>query len=193
MRRIYKIEVFLSLLLPLVAVLAAFSQTPSKLTPIWDLEITVPPQPTTPNRITFSGGEAAGTFVDKNGHSGTWERSGNRVTWMYKSVPDLTNVFSGELNAEWTAMTGTNEGKWQGSNFKGTWKGVAVSQKSSAEMWREDLRYLAAELPKRHKNLFHTMTREQFDAAVRDLDAKIPMLSQNQIAMEFGRSDSHPG
>lgn len=55
------------------------------------------------------------------------------------------------------------------------------------EQWREDLRYLAAELPKRHKNLFHTMTREQFEKLVRELDAKIPSLTQNQIALELAR------
>jgi hypothetical protein len=57
----------------------------------------------------------------------------------------------------------------------------------TTEQWREDLRYLAAELPKRHKNLFHTMTREQFEKAVSDLDAKIPRLTQNQIVLEFAR------
>ena len=57
----------------------------------------------------------------------------------------------------------------------------------TAAQWREDLKYLAAELPKRHKNLYHTMTREQFEKAVGDLDARIPTLTQNQIAMEFAK------
>ena len=35
------------------------------------------------------------------------------------------------------------------------------------EKWREDLQFLATELPKRHKNLFHTMTREQFEKAIK--------------------------
>ncbi|MGH9947977.1 MAG: S41 family peptidase [Pyrinomonadaceae bacterium] len=59
--------------------------------------------------------------------------------------------------------------------------------KMTVEKWREDLRYMAAELPQRHKNLFHTMTREQFDAAVKQLDARIPSLTDNQVAMELGR------
>ena len=168
MRRIYKIEVLLSLLMPLLAAFSVFSQMPSKLVPVWDFEITVPPRPTEPNRITFSGRDASGTFVDKNGHSGTWERSGRKITWKYKSVPELINVFTGRLNADGTAMTGTNEGRWQGTDFKGTLKGVAVKkedEKSQADKWREDLQYLAAELPKRHKNLFHTITRDQFNEA----------------------------
>lgn len=57
----------------------------------------------------------------------------------------------------------------------------------TAEQWREDLRYLAAELPKRHKNLFHKLTREDFESAVKTLDAKIPTLTGNQIALEFAR------
>lgn len=65
-------------------------------------------------------------------------------------------------------------------------KPIAGQALTSAQ-WRDDLRYLATELPKRHKNAFHTMTRSQFDKAVAELDAKIPQLSQNQIAMEFAK------
>jgi hypothetical protein len=53
------------------------------------------------------------------------------------------------------------------------------------EQWREDLRYFAAELPKRHKNAFHFMTREQFAAEVGRLDKDIPMLSAEQIFVRF--------
>jgi tetratricopeptide (TPR) repeat protein len=70
-------------------------------------------------------------------------------------------------------------------------KGPANAQSAAlnltATQWREDLKYLASELPKRHKNLFHTMTRAQFEAAVGDLDARIPTLTQNQIAMELAK------
>ncbi len=57
----------------------------------------------------------------------------------------------------------------------------------TAEKWREDLQFLATELPKRHKNLFHKLKREDFEKAVKDLDAKIPTLTSNQIALEFAR------
>lgn len=36
---------------------------------------------------------------------------------------------------------------------------------TSVRQWREDLDYLAHELPRVHKNLFHTVRREQFDSA----------------------------
>ena len=42
--------------------------------------------------------------------------------------------------------------------------------------WRDDLRYLARELPKRHKNAFHATTREQFERDVAAREAAIPSL-----------------
>jgi tetratricopeptide (TPR) repeat protein len=58
---------------------------------------------------------------------------------------------------------------------------------AEARMWRDDLRYMAAEMPKRHNNLFHTMTREQFDTAVKRLDERIPQLTRHQIIIEMAR------
>src|SRR5216683_2876150 len=51
--------------------------------------------------------------------------------------------------------------------------------------WREDLQYLARELPKRHKNLFHTVSREQFERAVAELDTPIPSLEDHQIIVRM--------
>src|SRR6266542_2638808 len=59
--------------------------------------------------------------------------------------------------------------------------------KSATDKWREDLRFMAAEMPKDHKNLFHTMTREQFESAVRKLDGRIPSLARHQIIVEMAR------
>jgi hypothetical protein len=56
-----------------------------------------------------------------------------------------------------------------------------------AEKWRADLRYLAVEMPKRHKDLFHSMTREHFDTAVQALDKRIPSLTRDQIIVELQR------
>jgi tetratricopeptide (TPR) repeat protein len=58
---------------------------------------------------------------------------------------------------------------------------------ADAEKWREDLRFMASEMPRRHRNLFHTMTREQFDQAVARLDARIPSLARHQIIVEMAR------
>ncbi|MGH9868866.1 MAG: hypothetical protein ACREAA_11965 [Candidatus Polarisedimenticolia bacterium] len=64
--------------------------------------------------------------------------------------------------------------------------------------WQEDLRYLARELPKRHKNLFHTVPRARFEQAVADLEAAIPSLADHQIIVKMGQiaasvGDGHTG
>ena len=51
------------------------------------------------------------------------------------------------------------------------------------EQWRQDLQFFAKELPKRHKNAFHNVTREEFERMVAELDASIPSLQDDQIAV----------
>jgi hypothetical protein len=53
--------------------------------------------------------------------------------------------------------------------------------------WQEDLRFMAAELPKRHANLFHTISRSQFEQAVVALEDAIPALAHHQIIVELAR------
>lgn len=65
--------------------------------------------------------------------------------------------------------------------------GAAAISAAEAEKWREDLRFMAEEMPKRHKNLFHAMTREQYETAVKTLNERIPSLTRNQIIVEFTR------
>ncbi|HVQ39037.1 MAG TPA: hypothetical protein VMS31_15980 [Pyrinomonadaceae bacterium] len=70
--------------------------------------------------------------------------------------------------------------------------------KPTAEQWREDLRFFAAEMPKVHRNLFHTMSRDQFEAAVKKLDERIPSLADHEILVELMRivamiGDGHTG
>lgn len=64
---------------------------------------------------------------------------------------------------------------------------TAVVDKAEAERWREDLRYMAEQMPLLHINLFHTMTREQFETAVRKLNERIPQLARHQIIVEMAR------
>lgn len=58
---------------------------------------------------------------------------------------------------------------------------------SSKNEWREDLRDLAAEIPRRHKNAFHSVTREDFERAVAELDSAIPGLTDDQIVVGLMR------
>ncbi|HZG46967.1 MAG TPA: amidohydrolase family protein [Allosphingosinicella sp.] len=57
----------------------------------------------------------------------------------------------------------------------------------TAEQWREDLRFMATEMEQRHKNLYHSVSREAFKAAVDDLYARIPTLQRNQIIVGMMR------
>jgi tetratricopeptide (TPR) repeat protein len=80
----------------------------------------------------------------------------------------------------------------------GSFCSFGQSAQLTKEQWRADLRFLADEMPKRHKNLFHTMTRDQFDTAVKDLDAKIPSMTPRQIELGMARivtmvGDGHTG
>src|SRR6478752_3773756 len=55
------------------------------------------------------------------------------------------------------------------------------------QAWREDLDFLATELPKRHANLFHSMTKAQLDQAVQALRERIPALARHQVIVELAR------
>ena len=66
------------------------------------------------------------------------------------------------------------------------------------EEWHADLAYFAKELPKRHLNAFHAVTREQFDRAVKELDAGIAVANDDAIVVGFQRitsmiGDGHTG
>ena len=68
----------------------------------------------------------------------------------------------------------------------------------SVEQWREDLQYFARELERRHKNLFHTVSREEFASAVARLDSAVPSLEPHQIVVRMTQiaalvGDGHTG
>ena len=51
--------------------------------------------------------------------------------------------------------------------------------------WRQDLALLRTEMPARHANLFHQMTRSQFDSALNSIDARLPTLARHQVIVEL--------
>ena len=55
------------------------------------------------------------------------------------------------------------------------------------DRWRQDLAYLASELPRLHANAFHATPRAVFEDAVAHLDATIPILSDAQLTVELMR------
>ncbi len=56
---------------------------------------------------------------------------------------------------------------------------------TSVTKWREDLRYLAKELPRKHGDAFHSISREKFEAAVAELDSAIPTLQDPEIILRL--------
>jgi hypothetical protein len=66
---------------------------------------------------------------------------------------------------------------------------IALAQHAplTTQQWREDLQLLARTMPVRHRNLFHTMSKSGFEAAVAHLDTRLPELSRHQIIVEMAK------
>ncbi len=58
---------------------------------------------------------------------------------------------------------------------------------SPAQQWQEDLQYLAKKMPERHKNLFHSISADEFQQAVDHLKDQLPTLTDNQSIVELMR------
>src|SRR5215213_4721642 len=107
---------------------------------------------------------------------------------------DSDRKIRGEVSGE--AAKGTFELKRTGDVAPETSNAVVLRQ--SREKWQADLRFLASELPKKHKNTFHRITRAEFEKMVAELDAKIPALSDEEIILGMARivsriGDGHTG
>src|SRR5258705_11503831 len=57
----------------------------------------------------------------------------------------------------------------------------------SSKNWSEDLAVFQRELPRTHKNLFHSMTREDFDAAVAHVAARLPARDDDWTCSQLWR------
>ena len=62
---------------------------------------------------------------------------------------------------------------------------AAPAARSDAVRWREDLRTLVRELPRRHPAPFLHVTRAQWDSAAASLDRRLGTASRNQMAVGF--------
>jgi len=51
----------------------------------------------------------------------------------------------------------------------------------STARWQDDLRYLQTEAPRRHPNLFHHLTREEWQSSIAGLSARVPQLEDYEI------------
>ena len=61
----------------------------------------------------------------------------------------------------------------------------ATFDSSDVRRWREDLAVLRTEMPARHANLFHDMSRAQFDSALASIDSRVPVLARHQVVVEL--------
>jgi hypothetical protein len=69
---------------------------------------------------------------------------------------------------------------------------AAPSSAASADVdrvknWQDDIRQLAVELPKRHKNAFFSITREKWDQAAKELAERAPGMADIDIAIGISR------
>jgi hypothetical protein len=65
--------------------------------------------------------------------------------------------------------------------------GARAMPADEARAWREDLRFMAREMERTHKNLYHSTSREQFAAAVAALDERIPALERHEVIVEMAK------
>jgi len=56
-----------------------------------------------------------------------------------------------------------------------------IAPKMSVEQWQADIKFLGDELPKRHRNAFHRVKREDYEAAVKQLYDSAPRMSEDEI------------
>ena len=73
-----------------------------------------------------------------------------------------------------------------------------VLRKRRPQLWRADLQFLLSELPTRHANVYHSISKDEFLGAAARLNQQIPNLTDNQVIVEFARltalvGDGHTG
>jgi len=66
-------------------------------------------------------------------------------------------------------------------------KSTSPLDTTEVRCWREDLAFLRGEMPARHANLFHAMTRAQFDSALQSIERVLPHVARHQVVVELQR------
>lgn len=70
---------------------------------------------------------------------------------------------------------------------------AAPLDRAEVKRWHEDLAFLRTEMPARHANLFHAMTRAQFDSALQSIDRRLPRLARHRVIVELQKLDALVG
>lgn len=63
---------------------------------------------------------------------------------------------------------------------------MVLSHETPAQ-WRADLDHLVQALEREHRQLFHSVSRTRFEATVRSLRGRIPLLARHEIVVELAR------
>lgn len=58
---------------------------------------------------------------------------------------------------------------------------------NEAKKWKKELHNMKQQLSERHVNLYHSISKDSFNKAIKELDDRIPSLSTNQILVEFAK------
>jgi len=53
--------------------------------------------------------------------------------------------------------------------------------------WNEDLDFLARDMPAYHANLFHSISRQQFDSSLTSIRTRLPSLTRDEVIVELER------
>ena len=61
------------------------------------------------------------------------------------------------------------------------------SKSMTAAQWRQDLEVFRQQAPNLHGNLFHSISRTQFDTAIDNVEAALPHLTSDQVKVEILR------
>ncbi len=64
---------------------------------------------------------------------------------------------------------------------------VSALTPDEARAWREDLRFMAEQMQEKHKNLYHSITPQDFYARVEVLNARIPTLTRAEVIVELAK------
>jgi len=58
---------------------------------------------------------------------------------------------------------------------------------SSKTKWMEDIDYLQTTLAKKHKNVYHTLTKEEYNEKFNKLREELPSLNDNEIKIKLSQ------
>ena len=58
---------------------------------------------------------------------------------------------------------------------------------TEARAWQEDLQFLTREMQSTHKNLYHSISAEDFTTMVRTLNAEIPSLTRAEVIVKMAQ------